>query len=125
MPIVDVEVVAPNVESAVQPSVAALASALGRVFGSSPGNTWVRLRVLPASCYAENDSPLSVDALPAFVSVLLARPPDGAALQAQVEAVTHAVAAWLARSPERVHVAYAPAASGRQAFGGNLVQSAG
>jgi phenylpyruvate tautomerase PptA (4-oxalocrotonate tautomerase family) len=121
MPIVDVEVVSVEGGSAVPPSLAALASDLGRVFGSSPGHTWVRLRVLPASCYAENEAPLSAEELPAFVTVLLARPPEGAALQAQVEAVTHAVAAWLARSPERVDVAYAPAASGRQAFGGKLV----
>lgn len=121
MPIVDVEIVTPGAEPAVQPSASALASALGRIFGSPPGNTWVRLRALPASCYAENDAPMSAEALPVFVTVLLARPPEGTALNAQVEAITHAVAAWLTQSPERVHVAYAPAASGRQAFGGKLV----
>lgn len=122
MPIVDVEVVAP-VEEPASPSlvVSALASALGQVFGSAPGHTWVRLRVLPASCYAENDSPVTTEALPVFVTVLAARPAEGAALQAQVLAVTQCVAASLGKSPERVHVAYAPAASGRQAFGGRLV----
>jgi phenylpyruvate tautomerase PptA (4-oxalocrotonate tautomerase family) len=121
MPIVDVEVVSASAEFNPQPSLAALASALGRVFGSAPGRTWVRLRILPDGCYAENDAPLSVESLPVFVTVLQASPPEGVALQAQVEAVTQAVAAWLARSPEQVHVAYAPAASGRQAFGGRLV----
>jgi hypothetical protein len=121
MPIVDVEIVSVAAESAPQPSVAVLASALGRVFGSPPGRTWVRLRALPVSCYAENDAPLSPEALPVFVTVLQANPPQGTDLQAQVVAVTQAVAAWLAVSQERVHVCYSPPAAGRQAFGGKLV----
>ena len=120
MPIVDVEVVSATAESA-PPSVAALATALGRVFDSPPGHTWVRYRVLPVTCYAENDAPLSAGALPAFVTVLQARPPQGVELQAQVQAITQAVAAWLTCSSEQVHVGYAPAAVGRQAFGGKLV----
>ena len=121
MPIVDLEVVCQLPESQRLPSVALLASALGRVFGSDPGRTWVRLRALDASCYAENDSTLSATELPVFVTVLLATPSTGAALQAEVAAVTEAVAAWSAREPARVHVAYAPAGAGRQAFGGRLV----
>lgn len=120
MPIVDIEIVSTNAESP-QPAVAALASALGRIFGSPPARTWVRLRVLPASCYAENDALLPAEALPVFVTVLQASPPQGAELQSQVAAVTQAVAAWLGWSYERVHVGYAPAAAGRQAFGGKLV----
>ena len=121
MPIVDIEVVAVGAELAPQPSVAALASALGRIFASPPGHTWVRLRVLPASCYAENDAPTPVESLPVFVTVLQASPPQNTELQAQILAVTQAVAAWLALSQERVHVGYAPPAAGRQAFGGKLV----
>lgn len=121
MPIVDVEIVSTAAEPSPQPPVAVLANALGRVFGSRPGHTWVRLRVLPASCYAENDAPVPSDALPVFVSVLQARPPQGAEFQTQVAAVTQAVAAWLACSSERVHVGYVPAAAGRQAFGGKVV----
>jgi len=34
-----------------------------------------------------------------------------------------AVAAAVGRSPERVHVQYAPAGAGRQAFGGVLVKA--
>lgn len=125
MPIVDIEVVAVGAELAPQPPVAALASALGHVFGSPPGHTWVRLRVLPADCYAENDAPVSADALPTFVTVLQASLPDASALEAQVMAVTQAVSAWLGMAQERVHVCHAPPAAGRQAFGGRLVQHAG
>lgn len=121
MPIVDIEIVTPSAQSSPQPPVAALASALGRVFGSPPGRTWVRFRVLPADCYAENDAPIPTAALPVFVTVLHARPPQGSALAAEADAVTRAVAAWLAMPRERVHVGYAPPAAGRQAFGGTLV----
>jgi phenylpyruvate tautomerase PptA (4-oxalocrotonate tautomerase family) len=121
MPIVDVEVVCQPGEQERLPSAGGLASALGRIFGSPPGGTWVRVRALDASCYAENDSPVSARELPVFVTVLQAVPPTGAKLEAEVAAVTQAVAAGVAREAARVHVGYAPAGAGRQAFGGRLV----
>ncbi len=121
MPIVDVEVVIQPGASDRMPAASALATALARAFGSAPGRTWVRVRALDASCYAENDSPVAASELPVFVTVLQATPPIGAALEAEVCAVTEAVAACVAREPARVHVTYAPAGAGRQAFGGRLV----
>jgi len=56
-----------------------------------------------------------------FVTVLHTRPPTGAALQAELAAVTEAVAVCMARELVRGHVAYAPEGTGRQAFGGLLV----
>ena len=123
MPIVDIEIVrAPHAPSG-SASARALADALGRAFDSAPGHTWVRLRTLDAAAYAENETDIAAADLPVFVSVLHAQPPLGAALDAQVLAVTHAVAQCLACKPERVHVLYAPAGAGRQAFGGTLVRS--
>ena len=58
---------------------------------------------------------------PVFVTVLHAQPPAGEALEREVQALTRALAAVFARAPERVHVQIAPAASGRQAFGGMLL----
>jgi hypothetical protein len=121
MPIVDVELVCAAAESASLPNAASLASALGRTFGTPPGRTWIRMRTLDATCYAENDAPIPEGDLPVFVTILHARPPSGTALQAEVTAITHAVAAWAGRSSTRVHVTYAPAAAGRQSFGGQLV----
>ena len=121
MPIVDVEMVVQTEESGHLPSASGLASALGRVFGGPPGSTWVRLRSLDTVCYAENDSPVANAELPIFVTVLHATSPTGAVLQAELSAVTNAVAAWVARDAARVHVTYAPAGAGRQAFGGRLV----
>jgi phenylpyruvate tautomerase PptA (4-oxalocrotonate tautomerase family) len=120
MPIVDLEIVT---SSGSPPAAAAkaLADALGQVFGSAPGRTWVKVHVLDAACYAENDATVAEGELPVFLTVLHARPPEGAARVQEVLAVTRAVAAWAGRAPARVHVRYAPAAAGCQAFGGQLV----
>jgi len=120
MPIVDVEITADD-PPARGGRARALADELGRVFGTAAGRTWVRIRGLPASSYAENEVELAEDGYPVFVTVLHAHPPEGPARAAEVIAVTRVVADWARRSPERVHVQYAPAAAGRQAFGGTLV----
>lgn len=119
MPIVDVELVAPPATAS--GSAQALADALGAVFGTPPGRTWVRVRTLAATDYAENQTTVDTEALPVFVAVLHLQPPEGEQRAREVAAVTSAVAACLGRSPARVHVQYAPAAAGRQAFGGTLV----
>lgn len=119
MPIVDVELVWAKAKPALPDLAQSLADALGEVFGSAPGLTWVKLRYLPASDYAENGVRCQAEDLPVFVTVLLAHLP--ADMQTQVQALGLAVAGVLQCSPERVHLQYAPAAAGRQAFGGNLV----
>jgi phenylpyruvate tautomerase PptA (4-oxalocrotonate tautomerase family) len=122
MPIVDVELVCASDRGAAAVSAAALASALGAVFGSPPGRTWVRVRSLPSSAYAENECAVTADQLPVFVTVLHAHLPVGEALHEQVDQVTQAVADCVSRPFDRVHVQYAPEAAGRQAFGGHLVR---
>lgn len=122
MPIVDVEIVGDDEPAAGSRSAATLADALGALFGTSPGRTWVRIRGLPPSAYAENGIEVTSAGLPVFVTLLHAHPPEGAARAAEVLAVTRAVADWVHRDPQRVHVQYAPAAAGRQAFGGTLVE---
>jgi len=122
MPILDVELVQSDGAAPPAASLAqALADAGGGVFGSLPGRTWVRLRVLPAPQYAENDASVAPDQLPAFVTVLHAWPPEGEALAGEVAALTQALAICLGRAPGCVHVQYAPPGAGRQAFGGKLV----
>lgn len=121
MPIVDIELVCAREPAITEVSAADLADALGQVFASPPGHTWVRLRYLGSAAYAENQSVVGTDELPVFVTVLHAHLPEGEALAAEARAITSALANCLARSTERVHVQYAPAAAGRQAFGGVLV----
>jgi hypothetical protein len=122
MPILDIEVVCESQAEFNQLSAAALANALGRVFGSPPGTTWLKLRFLDCTAYAENQDTLEASRLPAFVSVLHARAPQGEALASEARAVTNAVALCLGRAPERIHVRYEPSAAGRQAFGGDVVR---
>ena len=102
MPIVEVEVVCHTEAEFKQLSATALANALGRVFGSRPGTAWVKLRFLGESSYAENESTLEASDLPAFVSVLHARVPQGEALATEVMAITDAVAQCLGPRP-RAH----------------------
>jgi phenylpyruvate tautomerase PptA (4-oxalocrotonate tautomerase family) len=123
MPILDIELVQPD--GAPPPDAAltqALADVAGGALGMPPGRTWVRLRTLPAAHYAENGSAVAPDELPVFATVLHARPPQGEVLAAELDALTQALAACLGRATQRVHVQYAPAAAGRQAFGGVLVR---
>jgi hypothetical protein len=122
MPIVDGELVCESEADFAKASTRALADALGHSFGSEPGHTWVRLRFLSATAYAENQSAVAGAELPVFVTVAHAQPPLGEALAVEAMLlITQAVAQCLGRAPERVHVLYAPAAAGRQAFGGHLV----
>ena len=122
MPIVDVELVCQTDAEFSAISARAIADALGRAVGSEAGHTWVRLRFLGGQAYAENEVAVDAADLPVFVTVLQAKLPAIPELAAEVKAITAAVAACVGRSPERVHVQYAPAAAGRQAFGGRLVQ---
>ena len=118
MPIIDLEIVGDAPLPAAQP----IADALGALLGTPPGRTWLRVRRLPADCYAENDGPVTGSDLPVFVTVLHADPPAGAARVAEMSALTAAIARALACDPACVHVQYAPAEAGRQAFGGRLVE---
>ena len=121
MPIVDVEiVVAPNGPLAAD-LAQSLADAAGRALGSPVGQTWVRLRPLALEHYAENESSLAPTELPIFVTVLKRALPGPAELTDEITRLTGSVAEVLRRNRTCVHVEYAPAASGRLAFGGKLV----
>ena len=121
MPIIDIEFVH-SAQASALPNASILAAAIGRALGTPPGQTWVRLRTLDANFYAENESAVSPSELPVFVTVLHAHLPDSPALAAEVHLLTQTVASCVGCSAARVHVQYAPAGAGRQAFGGSLVK---
>jgi phenylpyruvate tautomerase PptA (4-oxalocrotonate tautomerase family) len=122
MPIVDVELVA-DASSAVTRGLAqSLADAVGRTLQSPPGQTWVRLHVLARDHYAENESYLETTELPIFVTVLKRALPEGAELAAEMMALAGVIAQVTGRATSCVHIEYAPAAGGRLAFGGHLVE---
>jgi len=122
MPIVTVELVDDPGRPLERSLTQSLADVIGRVLNSPPGQCWVRLRLLPRDAYAENDALVDEGGLPVFVTLLERRPPVGAKLQDQITALTHAIAQVVGRPADCVHVEFAPAAVGRVAFGGKLVQ---
>jgi hypothetical protein len=67
--------------------------------------------------YAENDVTIAPTESPDFVTVLHAHPPYGDARAVEVLEIARAIATSVGRPVERVHVQYALAAAGRQAFG--------
>lgn len=121
MPIVDIEIVGATEAEAglcAQP----VADALGVIFGSGTGGTWVRVRGLAATSYAENADPAPAGRDAVFVTVAKRELPAPAVLEMEIARVTGAVAAACGRPRERVHVAYEPPLGGRMAFGGRLVR---
>ena len=122
MPILDVELVVPSRSELPRGLAQQIANEVGRVLNTPPGNTWVRLRVLDGSHYAENGEEIEPGDLPVFVEVLKHTPASGAALDKEVSGLTAAIAKVVGRSSDRVHLEYAPALAGRQAFGGRIVR---
>lgn len=119
MPILDVEIVLRPGEAPAEGLPGALARAAGAALEARAGGTWVRLRTLPRERYGE-DGELPPEVAPAFVTVLLADPPTGAALRERAARLAAALAPLLDRPVEHVHVLVEPAARGRIAFGGRL-----
>ena len=117
MPILDVELYEPAPAGLAQ----RLADSVGQALATPPGHTWVRVHPLDPQHYAENGVEVAAADLPVFVVILHRAPPEGVALESEVRALTALVAAVLGKEVERVHLQYATAAAGRQAFGGKLV----
>lgn len=123
MPIVDVELVSGSGdEPEPEPELSRrLADAVGDALGSAPGGTWLRLDVLPADHYAENQTERAGTPAPVFVTVLTRLRPEGRELTEQIGRLTRAVASVMNVDPELVHVIYAESGRDRVAFGGRLV----
>ena len=119
MPIVDVELVGETLATA--DTTQRLADAVGEALESRPGGTWVRVRLLDRSCYAENGG-LPEGVQPVFVTVLERHRPTGKELTDRVARVTAAVAGVVGRDPVNVHVLFEDDAAGRLSFGGRLVE---
>lgn len=121
MPIIDVHLVLAPQSAETKGLTKRLADILGQLFRAEPGRVWVRLHILPAEHYAENQTTVAPPDLPVFATVLHARPPKGQAREEEALAITRAIAECLNRPPSRVHVEYAAKGAGRVAFGGKLL----
>lgn len=122
MPILEVQIVGDPPTEIREGLAAHLAEAAADVLGSRPAGTWVKLQALPRADYAENGGGPDASIAPVFVRVLLRALPEGEVLRAQAHALARAIAGVCARSVDDVHVLYEPAAAGRIAFGGRLVE---
>lgn len=120
MPILDVELVLAPGETPVSDLALQVADAAGKVFGTAPGRTWVKLRFLDSSLYAENGA-MQAGVYPVFVTVLKSTVPRGNELETEIRQLTEAIARVCDRALENVHILYEADAEGRVAFGGNLV----
>ena len=122
MPILEVEIVQPD-DVPSDPALAArIADAAGAVFDSGPMQTWVRVRALPLSQYAENGGGPPQGVAPVFVTVLKAALAPLDRRQEEVRQLTQRIAVVCRRPAENVHVLYSPDGAGRAAFGGSLVE---
>lgn len=121
MPIVSVDLVADD--SRIAPGLArAIADAVGDALGAAPGSVWVRLATIAPDRYAENGVAAADTPAPVFVTIEQREPPEPAALDARIQALTGAVARAVGCEPSLVHIEFAPAGAGRRAFGGTLVR---
>ena len=121
MPVLDVRVVGELAAGLDDGLAQRIADAAAEVLGSRPRGTWVAVETIPAALYAEN-AVTEPGVAPVFVRVLLRDGPPRDDAAEQVAALTGAVAGCCGRPPENVHIIYEPAAAGRVAFGGRLVE---
>jgi phenylpyruvate tautomerase PptA (4-oxalocrotonate tautomerase family) len=121
MPILDVQIALRPGEDLPPNLASAIANAAARVFGAPPGNTWVLVKALPASAYAEDSSPPGEGIFPVFASVLKARLGPIEKLKEEAMRLSKAIAIASQRPQENIHILYEPEALGRISFGGQLV----
>src|SRR3989337_2623667 len=122
MPILEVDFICLDERSTSSDLARRIVDGAAEVFGSSPGETWVRLNLVDRSRYAENGGGPPEGVLPVIVRVLKRRSPRGASLASEGEGPTQAIAKACERPPGNVHLIYAPDAEGRVAFGGHIVR---
>jgi len=122
MPVLDVEIVFEPGEELKSGLATDLAEAAAEIFQSGPQQTWVKLRPLPLAWYAENGGS-GDNVKPVFISILKARQPSLAQMEAEIHQLTQKFALICNRPAEHIHILYLPDGYGRIAFGGRLLGS--
>jgi len=120
MPILDIELVGVVPHEVRRGLAQRLANSAGEVMGSRPQGTWVKLRYIETSAYAENAGGPPENAEPVIVYVLQSELPQGTELAKLASELTAAIARVCSRPVENVHLIFEAAAAGRISFGGQL-----
>lgn len=111
MPILTVEIVLQPEETIANNLAKQIADKVGTIFDSGPAQTWVKLREIETSHYAENGVS-TLEYYPVFISVLKADLPSGTEMEAEVKKLTQAIGEICHRLPENVHIVYLQAEAG-------------
>lgn len=122
MPILEVEIVCSQGDSLDTNWAQQIADLAANVFETGPGHTWVKLRKLERSCYAENAMPDDAVPSPVFVNVTKKEMGDVDDIRQEMKELSKGIAEVVGRPCEHVHIKFEPDAVGRIAFGGNLVE---
>jgi phenylpyruvate tautomerase PptA (4-oxalocrotonate tautomerase family) len=121
MPIVTIELLEDETtQSPVARPLQPLADKLGRLFGSEPATTWVKVRWLARDCYAENDIELAAPTRPVMVEIIKSTLGPRAELAKEAKSISRLIASHYERPQENVHIIFQTDAIGRIAFGGQL-----
>jgi phenylpyruvate tautomerase PptA (4-oxalocrotonate tautomerase family) len=122
MPIVELElVINGEAEKLGSELIQRLADQIGDYFGSDPADTWLRVRYLDRSQYAENRSRVPDSLKPTFVSILKYQLPGEDKLVEGARRLAEITANCIGRPLENTHIIFEPDGRGRVAFGGELV----
>lgn len=119
MPILQIDIVGDS-ERRKENLAQRIADAAAIALNSRPGGTWVKLQFIATANYAENEG--ATEGLPIIASLIQAEIPTGDALRNQVFNLAKAISEAADHPVESVHIVIEPAAKGRIAFGGSLVE---
>lgn len=98
-----------------------IADAAVAIFKSAPGQTWVKLTIIPVEHDAEYGIGPPDGVFPVLVRVLKRRVERGEPLQGEVKTLTADVARACGHPIENAHLVYSPDTEGRVAVGGRIV----
>ena len=122
MPILEVEMVCDNTRPFEPEWAQRIADLAGGVFETARGQTWVKMRKLEHTGYAENGVAASETPSPVFVHVMKKRMGDPEEIQDEVKKLSKGIAEILGKPLENVHIIFDRDAVGRIAFGGEFVE---
>lgn len=121
MPILDVEYIYESGEKVPADAAQRIANLAAKIYRTSPGATWVKLKRLEKKNYAENSTSIEDTPSPVFVKVLKKKLGTDVELQSEAKELASGIGSILNRVTENIHIKFESEGLGRIAFGGNLL----